>query len=86
MPEAELLQMPIQVPESVRYACSDKYCGYKAIDEVMLAYHIQTLHPGMYRDLHFLFRDLLFLKGHMKNLETWDEVLLALLSELSIQT
>ena len=47
MSEAELIQMPIQVPESVRYACSDKYCGYKAIDEVMLAYHIETLHPGM---------------------------------------
>ncbi len=46
MSDEELAQMPILVPESLRFACSDKYCGYKAIDEVMLAYHIDTLHPG----------------------------------------
>ncbi len=50
MSESELAQMPVLVPESLRFACSDKYCGYIAIDEVMLAYHINTLHPG--KSLH----------------------------------
>lgn len=26
---------------------SDKSCGYIGIDEVMLVYHIQTIHPGI---------------------------------------
>ena len=46
MSEADLAQMPGLIPESVRFSCSDKSCGYVAIDEVMLVYHMQTLHPG----------------------------------------
>ena len=52
MSDSELAQMPVLVPESLRFACSDKYCGYKAIDEVMLVYHIDTLHPG--QELNFI--------------------------------
>ncbi len=46
MPESELVQMPILVPETIRYACSNKNCDHKTIDDVMLAYHINLLHPG----------------------------------------
>lgn len=46
MSEEDLAQMPIFVPESARFSCSDLTCGYVAIDEVMLAYHIHTLHSG----------------------------------------
>ena len=35
MSETDLAQMPGLVPESFRFSCSDKSCGYVAIDEAM---------------------------------------------------
>eukprot|EP00090_Calanus_glacialis_P018800 TRINITY_DN29123_c0_g1_i1.p1 TRINITY_DN29123_c0_g1~~TRINITY_DN29123_c0_g1_i1.p1 ORF type:complete len:3087 (-),score=783.11 TRINITY_DN29123_c0_g1_i1:152-8311(-) len=47
--EIDLAQMPVLIPENLRYACSGKDCRYITIDEVMLLYHIKALHGEMKR-------------------------------------
>jgi hypothetical protein len=45
--EEEMQQLPQPVPENLRFACCDLTCSYVTIDEVMLLYHIEALHPSL---------------------------------------
>ncbi|CAB4058338.1 unnamed protein product [Lepeophtheirus salmonis] len=41
----EIIAMPVFIPENQRFKCCSPQCNYITIDEVMLIYHINTLHP-----------------------------------------
>ncbi|TRY71102.1 hypothetical protein TCAL_15037 [Tigriopus californicus] len=47
LPEEEMAVLPMLVPETARFTCSDVECNYSTIDDFMLLNHIMALHPEL---------------------------------------
>lgn len=47
LPEEEMAVLPMLVPETSRFTCSDPECNYSTIDDFMLLNHIMALHPDL---------------------------------------